>query len=332
MDKFKKFLKNSNKIEKIFVIIVQLIILLGVSDIVKYNHQTDNVTTNQKQELLANDVNNTEVNNVDKDNNDEKDNDVKSENEEVDSEKDTSNKTKEDIINEDNSDEKDTSINSTSENVKAEENRPNKQETIYFNKSIKGRGSSDEGRTEPNYTGLYGYAVVYYGTDVRKLSLNSPWIIPTYKKIDYDHYEVNGELPHKTVVKVISQNLTHEGYGRYDGYLTVTIPENGDEEYLIDVSNFITNDYWDFPSVKDSASWGYSIAEYHQNSDKLPVYVDNDIANVKDGAKVIIKGKTGTYGSGRVDDDLRQVEAYYFNENREESTVFFNEYDLKIVY
>lgn len=49
MDKFKKFLKNSNKIEKIFVIIVPLIILLGVSDIVKYNHQTDNVTTNQKQ-------------------------------------------------------------------------------------------------------------------------------------------------------------------------------------------------------------------------------------------------------------------------------------------
>ncbi|HAT4133900.1 hypothetical protein KLF32_04410 [Clostridium perfringens] len=60
--------------------------------------------------------------------------------------------------------------------------------------------------------------------------------------------------------------------------------------------------------------------------------MDNHIANVKDGAKVIIKGKTGLYVGKSVDHDLRQIEACYFNENGEESTVFFNEDDLKIVY
>ena len=36
---------------------------------------------------------------------------------------------------------------------------------------------------------------------------------------------------------------------------------------------------------------------------------------------MIIKGKTGTYRNGRFDNDLRQVEAYYFNKNGEESSI-----------
>ena len=56
---------------------------------------------------------------------------------------------------------------------------------------------------------------------------------------------------------MISQNLNHRGYGGYDGYLTVTIPGNEDVQYLIDVSNFITNDYWNFNSVYSSTNYGF---------------------------------------------------------------------------
>lgn len=208
----------------------------------------------------------------------------------------------------------------------------NNQPYIFFNKSIQGRGRSDEGRSEPKYTGLYGYAVVYDGYDFRKLSIDAPWTIPTYKKIDYDHYEIDGELEHKTVIKVISQNLTHQGYGSYDGFLTVTISGDESTQYLIDVSNFVTNDYWNFGSVYSSTNYGYTVAQYNQKSDKLPVYVDNDIAEVKEGTKVIIKGKTGRYPGKKVDNTLRQIEGYYVNRDGLERTVFFNENDLKIIY
>ncbi|EOU1756083.1 TPA: hypothetical protein ACY4SM_001205 [Clostridium perfringens] len=86
------------------------------------------------------------------------------------------------MVSKNNDEESNVSTGTNSEEVNNEKDTSNKQTTIYFNKFIKGRGSSDEGREEPHYTGLYGYAVIYYGADVRKLSLSSEWTIPTYKK------------------------------------------------------------------------------------------------------------------------------------------------------
>ena len=222
---------------------------------------------------------------------------------------------------------------SIAEDVKEDAPRENisSSQIITFNKSIKGRGSSDEGRSEPNYVGMYGYVAPYYSTEYKMLFNNTPWQISTYGKIDYDHYEINGQLEHKTVVKVLSQDLKHEGWGRYSGYLTVTIP-NDTTEYLINVTNFITNNYWDFSSVVDATKYGHFIAEYSQVSDKLPVEVDNDIFEIPQGAKVLVVGKTGSYGGGKVDDDLRQIEAKYYDSNGGEYRVFFNEDNLKIIY
>ena len=53
---------------------------------------------------------------------------------------------------------------------------------------------------------------------------------------------------------------------------------------------------------------------------------------MEEGAKVIVKGKTGMYSKGNVDNNLRQIEAYYLNKDGLESTIFFNENDLKIIY
>ncbi|MBU5323632.1 hypothetical protein [Sarcina ventriculi] len=224
-------------------------------------------------------------------------------------------------------------VNSIANNIKKDDDKKNASslQTISFNKNIKGRGSSDEGRSEPNYVGMYGYVASYYSTEYKTLFNNTPWKIPTYEKIDYDHYKINGQLDHKTVIKVLSQDLKHEGWGRYSGYLTVCIP-NDTTEYLIDVTNFITNNYWDFSSVVDATIYGDFIAEYNQVSNKLPVKVNNDIFEIPQGAKVLVVGKTGLYGGGKVDDDLRQIEAKYYDYNGDEYRVFFNQDDLKIIY
>lgn len=306
MFNLKRIFKNGNIVDRIFIIIVPLVIIFGLSDLSLFNTKLDSSPINEIEELTL-----------------DNDKDLGEGYTEESDIKETSNK---EVENEEVSDEGSV----IKENIEVNSN--NEQPYIFFKKSIKGRGRSDEGRSEPNYIGLYGYGVVYDGYDVRKLSLNSTWTFPTYKKIDYDHYEVDGELEHKTIIKVISQDLIHKGYGSYDGYLTVIIPGEEDVEYLIDVSNFITNDYWNFNSVYSSTDYGYSVAEYNQTSDKLPVYVNNDIAEIQDGIKVIIKGKTGTYSSGKVDNDLRQIEAYYLDENGVERTIFFNENDLKIIY
>ena len=65
------------------------------------------------------------------------------------------------MVSKNNDEESNVSTETNSEEVNNEKDTSNKQTTIYFNKFIKGRGSSDEGREESHYTGLYGYAVIY---------------------------------------------------------------------------------------------------------------------------------------------------------------------------
>lgn len=79
---------------------------------------------------------------------------------------------------------------------------------------IGNRGSStDGGISEPNYINEVGYLATYISSTYPKADYinNSSWTINTYRQLNVDHYEINGFLPHKTKVKVISQNLTHTG-------------------------------------------------------------------------------------------------------------------------
>lgn len=198
---------------------------------------------------------------------------------------------------------------------------------ISFNKEIKGRGNSDISRSEPNYVGLYGYVSVYNYND--EDFDNTPWKIPTYSQIDLDHFEESGEIDHKSVVKVNKQILNHEGWGRYSGYLYVNYVNNPDLEYIIDVKNFITNDYWNMESILDSVAVGDTIAEYNQKSGYLPTDRSNDIVDVSDGTHVLICDKTGSGLS--VDRNVRQVEGICCV-NGVYKTVCFNTIDLIIIY
>lgn len=199
---------------------------------------------------------------------------------------------------------------------------------IEFISTINGRGTSDEGRSEPKYEGLYGYAVVDRKFEYGENYKNTPWKIPIYKNIDADHFEECGSIEHKTIVKVLSQNLKHEGWGFYSGYLTVCLADNFDVEYIIDVKNFITKDYWNYDIIS-SVNVGPCIMQYSQTSDYFPVDSDNDIVNIADKTQIYVDDKTGTRYN--IDDDVRQIQGkYYVNGN--ELTAYFNEKDLKIIY
>lgn len=220
----------------------------------------------------------------------------------------------------------------------------NSAEQPVFDTSIHGRGDSDSGREEPQYVGLYGYtALTSYEAEKESVDpsnaeqlgttpLTTPWYVPTYTKIDADHYQESASLEHKTVVKVLSQTLEHEGWGRYSGYLDVNVV--GDQTntvYTIDVSNFITNAYWDMP-ILNSIGYGCCLAKYSQVSEYLPVYNDNRIADIPPESTVLI---STIMDAPKVDASARQIEARYYydaNDGDEYSTIYFNIDDLTIIY
>lgn len=220
----------------------------------------------------------------------------------------------------------------------------NSAEQPVFDTSIHGRGHSDSGREEPQYVGLYGYTALDHleaekesvdpsnAEQLGATPLTTPWYVPTYTKIDADHYQESVSLEHKTVVKVLSQTLEHEGWGAYSGYLDVNVV--GDQTntvYTIDVSDFITNAYWDMP-ILDSIRYGCCLAKYSQVSEYLPVYNDNRIADIPSESTVLISRATM---APKVDEDVRQIEARYYydaNDGDKYSTIYFNINDLTIIY
>ena len=200
--------------------------------------------------------------------------------------------------------------------------------------SLEGRGNSDSGRSEPQYVGIIGYAVNWgesYYDNTEYLSGN--WTVPVYE-IDKQFYNEVGTIAHKTEVLVLSQELEHEGWGRYSGYLTVEDTATKDQ-YIIAVYNFITKPYWTYEDLLEAVSVGHFIAEFNQVSDYYPVNQSNEKVELEDGTIVHVIGKTGTYGKNGPDNDTNQIEAIVFKEWKYGYggvSVFFNIDDLTLVY
>lgn len=200
--------------------------------------------------------------------------------------------------------------------------------------TLAGHGHSDAGRSEPQYVGVVGYAVNWgesYYDDEEYLSGN--WTVPIYEK-DKQFYNESGTIAHKTEVLVVSQELEHEGYSAYSGYLTVEDTTTG-EQYIIDVRNFITKPYWTYDDLLSAVSVGHFIAEFNQVSDYYPVDKSNEKVALEDGTVVHAIGKTGTFGRNGPDDETNQIEAVVFKEWKYGYggvSVFFNADDLKLIY
>lgn len=201
---------------------------------------------------------------------------------------------------------------------------------------LKGRGWSDSGREEPQYEGVSGYVVInYIDSDLSSSEdfCNTPWQVPIYRQ-DKQFYVECGTVEHKTPVVVKSQSLTHESYGAYSGYLTVVRTDN-QEEFCIDVGNFMTEPYWENDDLVEAALDGYFIAEYHGKSDYCPVNSGNEPVILDDGMKVLVVGKTGLYGRNGPDKSITPIEAIVFKEWKYGYggvEVFFHADDLTITY
>lgn len=206
-------------------------------------------------------------------------------------------------------------------------------ENLYAEK-IGNRGSCASGRSEPKYTNKTGYlsvkqiSSIYPKPEIDMIN-NTTWTVDTFKKIDADHYEVNGTLPHKTKVKVLSQNLEHQGWGNYSGFLTVqNLSDN--QEYIISVGNFVLNQYWK-NDIVDAIKDGPVICQYNNiNKDYLPCDKSDTIIYLPENCKLLAIGKTGVISG--LNYEALNIECLYYNEYNEYSTVYINQDNLTILY
>lgn len=199
--------------------------------------------------------------------------------------------------------------------------------------TLAGHGLSDSGRSEPQYVGIIGYAVNWGKSHYdNEEYLSGNWTVPVYEK-DKQFYNEIGTIAHKTEVLVLNQELEHEGYGRYSGYLTVEDTATK-EQYIIAVYSFITKPYWTYTDLLEAVSVGHFVAEYNQVSDYYPVNKSNEKVELEDGAIVHAIGKTGHMKNGP-NTESNQIEAIVFKEWKYGYggvPVFFNVDDLTLVY
>ena len=203
-----------------------------------------------------------------------------------------------------------------------------------YSEPLEGRGRSDSGRSEPQYVGHRGY-LTYYGSfsSSDDSCLDIPWYVPTYTK-DKQFWVESGKVEHKTEVRVLWQDLEHEGLGRYSGMLQVERLDNGEQLY-VDVSNFITKPYWAYPQLREASLIGEYVAEFNQVSDYYPVDRNNEKVELNDGMLVLVTGPTGTYGRNGPDNDTHPIEAMVFKKWKYGYggvSVFFTEEDLTVIY
>lgn len=213
---------------------------------------------------------------------------------------------------------------------------PQETTSVGRYENLKGRGSSDAGRQEPDYKNVIGYVAIGHKEEYSLQHTDSfpeaPWVVPIYDKVEDDFIEM-GFTEHKTKIIVKSQQLKHEGYSAYSGFLLV---ENIDtsEQFYINVCNFITNPYWTLSDLKEAVSIGDYIAEYNQVSDYPPVDSRNKKVDLDNGIKILVVGKTGLSGVGP-NIHNNPIEAIVFKEweyGYDAVDIYFNPNDLSILY
>lgn len=213
-----------------------------------------------------------------------------------------------------------------------------KPEGDHYDESLKGRGSSESGRGEPDYINVIGYVSPgpsqFYQIEKKDSFENEElWAVPTYEQDKQFWNKTEITLPNKTEVVVREQMLEHEGYGAYSGYLLVERTDDGSQHY-IDVLNFITKPYWTYQdNLRTAAMTGDFIAEYNQVSDFYPVFSDGDKLDIPDGTIVLVKGVTGS--TRNLDSEETDIEAVVWGEWKYGYggvSCYFNSKDLTIVY
>ena len=214
--------------------------------------------------------------------------------------------------------------------VDEEVKEENTQEGVR-DETLKGRGNSDVGRSEPQYKGIIGYVAAYEGYTIDNVSIEGwKWTVPTYQQ-DKQFWNEVGTIDHKTEVLVKEQMIQHRSHGWYEGYLLVERTDTKEQVY-INVNDFITKPYWLSEDKLDAVKYGDYIAKFTQVSDYYAVNKSNDKAELEDGTYILIDGMTGTYGKNGPNNETNQVEGIVLSGSKKGSRIFFNTNDLTIIY
>lgn len=180
-----------------------------------------------------------------------------------------------------------------------------------------------QGREEPTYKGVSGYLGFTSQYDMLEY-LDSmptpPWKVPTLHQSGPETWDETAEtVEAKQKVTVVDVQLKHEGYGHYDGALTVKLDDG--RLVLIAPKYFVPTDWWNC-SVSDAVRYSPVIAEVRVGA--KPLDADGRWATVETGDHVfcVNDGLPGPL-TGQ---DL--VACWRYPEGR----VYFDPGSLKVVY
>lgn len=144
---------------------------------------------------------------------------------------------------------------------------------------------SQQGREEPAYKGVSGYLGFTSQYDMLEYIDRMPappWKIPTLHQSGPETWDETDEtVDAKQKVTVVDFQLKHEGYGHYDGALTVKL-ENG-QLILIAPKYFVPTDWWNC-SISDAIRYSPVIAEVQVGA--KPLDADGRWATVEAGDRV----------------------------------------------
>lgn len=142
-----------------------------------------------------------------------------------------------------------------------------------------------QGREEPTYKGVSGYLGFTSQYDMLEY-LDSmptpPWKVPTLHQSGPETWDETAEtVEAKQKVTVMDVQLKHEGYGHYDGALTVKLDDG--RLVLIAPKYFVPTDWWNC-SVSDAIRYSPIIAEVQVSA--KPLDADGRWATVEAGDRV----------------------------------------------
>ena len=159
---------------------------------------------------------------------------------------------------------------------------------IRTDKVPRGRGYGST-ETEPDYTGVIGYAVLSNDPDfcLAPVMASYRWMIPVYEDVDGKTGGQYGRISHKTPRLAVGQTLKQVRNRRYRGYVRV-IRLDRQELCWINVNHFETVTYWNL-KLSSACRYGYCLAVYRE--DGTLVYGTNTLI---DTAEPVRLNESGT--------------------------------------
>ena len=196
--------------------------------------------------------------------------------------------------------------------------------------SVPGRGDAGPDGSEPDYTGIVGFAAMSRDPEMSAFSIldKAYWMVPLYRKTE-NGYDMDGHIAHKTPVVVTAQALEPDGNGHYTGYLEAVRLDTG-EPCIMEACSFVTLPYWKLP-VREIPAYGYCIAIYRESPGECPRDENGSAYALRDGTRVLIPAE-GTFPASNPAPDKLQVQGIVFLEEPKgviaQKTIYFRENDL----